>query len=107
MEAVWSKSTGKHAPKDATNLEDSLPGVALFAVAGAAVVSVIHVMTQRATKEGSRQSAGDSKRSLRPAACPWSCHCRRPHGGDHHRSIGRLFPPVTLTSGIGLYGDRL
>lgn len=51
LEAVWSKSTGKHAPKDATNLEDSLPGVVLFALAGAAVGSVIHVLTQRATKK--------------------------------------------------------
>ncbi|GAA3312364.1 hypothetical protein GCM10017710_13920 [Arthrobacter ramosus] len=35
LEAVWSKSTGKPAPKDASNLEDSLPGVVLFAFAGA------------------------------------------------------------------------
>jgi uncharacterized membrane-anchored protein YhcB (DUF1043 family) len=51
LEAVWTKSTGKPAPKDAANLEDSLPGVVLFAIAGAAVGAVIHVLTQRATKK--------------------------------------------------------
>ncbi len=51
LEAVWSKSTGKPAPKDATNLQDSLPGVVLFALAGAAVGAVIHVLTQRTTKK--------------------------------------------------------
>jgi hypothetical protein len=51
LEAIWSKSTGKPAPKDATNLEDSLPGVVLFAFAGGAVGAVIHVLTQRTTKK--------------------------------------------------------
>ena len=51
LEAVWSKSTGKPAPKDAGNLEDSLPGVVLFAFAGGAAGAVIHVLTQRATKK--------------------------------------------------------
>ncbi|MFH5877953.1 DUF4235 domain-containing protein [Arthrobacter sp. NA-172] len=50
LESIWSKSTGKPAPKDATNLEDSLPGVILFALAGAGVGAVIHVLTQRTTK---------------------------------------------------------
>lgn len=50
LESIWSTSTGKPAPKDATNLEDSLPGVVLFALAGAGVGSVIHVLTQRTTK---------------------------------------------------------
>jgi hypothetical protein len=35
----------------ASNLEDSLPGVMLFAFAGGAAGAVIHVLAQRATKK--------------------------------------------------------
>lgn len=51
LEAIWSKSTGKPAPKDATNLEHSLPGVLMFAFSGGAIGAVIHVLTQRTTKK--------------------------------------------------------
>ncbi|MFJ4210216.1 DUF4235 domain-containing protein [Paenarthrobacter sp. NPDC089675] len=50
LEGLWEKKTGKPAPKDGTDLDDSLPGVLVFAVVSAAVGAVVHVLTQRGTK---------------------------------------------------------
>lgn len=51
LEGLWEKKTGKPAPpKDSTDLNDSLPGVLVFAVVSAAVAAVVHVLTQRGTK---------------------------------------------------------
>lgn len=47
---LWEKKTGKPAPKDSTDLSDSLPGVLVFAVVSAAVAAAVHVLTQRGTK---------------------------------------------------------
>ncbi|MGO4147654.1 DUF4235 domain-containing protein [Paenarthrobacter sp. YAF11_1] len=50
LEGLWEKKTGKPAPKDSTDLNDSLPGVLVFAVVSAGVAAVVHVLTQRGTK---------------------------------------------------------
>ncbi|MFP3579802.1 MULTISPECIES: DUF4235 domain-containing protein [unclassified Arthrobacter] len=50
LEGLWQKKTGKPAPKDGTDLDDSLPGVLVFAIVSAAVGAVVHVLTQRGTK---------------------------------------------------------
>ncbi|MFJ5958292.1 DUF4235 domain-containing protein [Paenarthrobacter sp. NPDC092416] len=50
LEGIWEKKTGKPAPKDGTDLNDSLGGVLVFAVVSADVGAVVHVLTQRGTK---------------------------------------------------------
>jgi len=50
LEGLWEKRTGKPAPKDGTDLNDSLPGVLVFAVVSAAVGAVVHILTQRGAK---------------------------------------------------------
>jgi hypothetical protein len=50
LEGIWEKKTGKPAPKDGTDLNDSLPGVLVFAVVSAGVGAIVHVLTQRGTK---------------------------------------------------------
>ncbi|MHA7305218.1 DUF4235 domain-containing protein [Arthrobacter sp. TMN-49] len=45
--AGWRKSTGNEPPKDAGDLQNSLPGVLVFALITAASGAVIHVVTQR------------------------------------------------------------
>ncbi|MGO4383051.1 DUF4235 domain-containing protein [Specibacter sp. RAF43] len=50
LDVAWRKSTGHRPPKDATNLDDALPGVLVFAFVTAATSAIIHVLTQRAAK---------------------------------------------------------
>ncbi|PYI65233.1 hypothetical protein CVV68_19180 [Arthrobacter livingstonensis] len=51
LEAAWRKGTGNEPPKEATNLDNPLPGVLVFALVTAVTAAAIQVLTQRATKK--------------------------------------------------------
>ena len=51
LDAAWRKGTGNKPPKEATNLDNPLPGVLVFALVTAVTAAVIQVLTQRATKK--------------------------------------------------------
>ncbi|ALE93789.1 hypothetical protein AOC05_18065 [Arthrobacter alpinus] len=51
LETAWRKGTGNAPPKDAKNLNNSLPGVLVFALFTALTGAVIEVLTQRAAKK--------------------------------------------------------
>lgn len=51
LDAAWRKGTGNAPPKEAGNLNNSLPGVLVFALVTALTAAVIQVLTQRAAKK--------------------------------------------------------
>lgn len=50
LDVVWRKSTGHEPPKNAGDLNDSLPGVLVFSLVTAATGAVINVLTKRIAK---------------------------------------------------------
>lgn len=51
LAAGWRKGTGHEPPKKADDLQNSLPGVLVFALVTAATGSVIQVITQRLARK--------------------------------------------------------
>lgn len=51
LEVVWRKRTGNAPPKDAQNLNNSLPGVLIFSLVTALTGALIQVLTKRAARK--------------------------------------------------------